>query len=182
MPHSDDIHQALVSALLDRARDKEATIRSQAIVALYRLQTADSEENEHGESPMEVIIDALEHDPNACVCSLLYTLEWQPTSAQRGPPSCPPSARAIARIASLHPSKSSRRRPHHPSSRLRRLTRRASGTAHLHLARTARRAHPLRPEGSRAERTKGGGEARQQLGGACRRSRAGELPSAPCGC
>lgn len=53
--------------MLDRARDKEATIRCQAIVALYRLQSPDSEENEHGESPMEVILDALEHDPSACV-------------------------------------------------------------------------------------------------------------------
>lgn len=70
---SDDTYQHLKIALLDRVRDKESTVRMQAVVALAKLQEADlpdsdqdSDDEEDPESNVtQVLIDVLTHDPAA---------------------------------------------------------------------------------------------------------------------
>jgi condensin complex subunit 3 len=56
--------------LLERVRDKEATVRMQAVVALAKLQDADepdSDDEEQDDEPSvsEVLVDVLTHDPAA---------------------------------------------------------------------------------------------------------------------
>lgn len=64
---SDDSYQQLKDALLERVRDKEATVRMQAVVALSKLQQADDDEaaadDEEETSVTAVLVDVLTHDP-----------------------------------------------------------------------------------------------------------------------
>lgn len=67
---SDETYQALKTALLDRVRDKESTVRMQAVVALSKLQEADEpDEDDDDEDPeqnvTQVLMDVLMHDPAA---------------------------------------------------------------------------------------------------------------------
>jgi len=70
---SDDSFQHLKNALLDRVRDKESSVRLQAVVALSKLQEADEdddsddsdEEDEEKKSVSEVLIDIMNHDSAA---------------------------------------------------------------------------------------------------------------------
>jgi condensin complex subunit 3 len=62
----------LKGALLERVRDKESTVRMQAVVALSKLQTADDEEESDDDDTeveatrvADVLIDVLTHDPAA---------------------------------------------------------------------------------------------------------------------
>ncbi|GLB42418.1 putative nuclear condensing complex subunits, C-term domain [Lyophyllum shimeji] len=59
----EEIYTDLRSSLLDRANDKEAIVRVQAVIALSRLANAeDPSEVEAGESLQDVLIDMLQHD------------------------------------------------------------------------------------------------------------------------
>ena len=69
---SDDSFQHLKNALLERVRDKESSVRLQAVVALSKLQEADEDEDdedddeeEEKKSVSEVLIDILNHDSAA---------------------------------------------------------------------------------------------------------------------
>lgn len=69
---SEDLYGALREGLLDRVRDKEAHIRSQAIVALSKLcaeETADDIDDDQ-EVVSSVLLDALTHDPSLWVLIL----------------------------------------------------------------------------------------------------------------
>lgn len=75
---SDDSYRHLKGALLERVRDKESTVRMQAVVALSKLQSADDDEesdddDDEGEATRvsEVLIDVLTHDSAAFVPPLL---------------------------------------------------------------------------------------------------------------
>lgn len=64
---SDDLYADLRSSLLERVQDKEASIRTQAVIALSKLQTGE-ETIEMGpdEVPLvEVLADVLQLDPSA---------------------------------------------------------------------------------------------------------------------
>ncbi|KDE08656.1 hypothetical protein MVLG_01115 [Microbotryum lychnidis-dioicae p1A1 Lamole] len=62
----DDTYQLLKQALLERVRDKESTVRMQAVVALAKLQEADEVDEDDDElSVSDVLIDVLTHDPAA---------------------------------------------------------------------------------------------------------------------
>ncbi|SGY69030.1 BQ5605_C004g02943 [Microbotryum silenes-dioicae] len=63
----DDTYQLLKQALLERVRDKESTVRMQAVVALAKLQEADEvdEDDDDELSVSDVLIDVLTHDPAA---------------------------------------------------------------------------------------------------------------------
>lgn len=74
---SDESYHTLKAALLERIRDKEASVRQHAVVALSKLQDADegagdseddSEDEDEGKekkSVTEVLIGVLNHDPAA---------------------------------------------------------------------------------------------------------------------
>jgi condensin complex subunit 3 len=64
---SDDQYVALRQGLLDRARDKESSVRVQAALGLAKLQAGeDVDDLEDGEESIaEVILDLLRHDPAA---------------------------------------------------------------------------------------------------------------------
>ncbi|GAA5893397.1 hypothetical protein JCM5296_004865 [Sporobolomyces johnsonii] len=67
----DDSYQHLKSALLERVRDKEASVRQHAVVALSKLQDADEDPDSDNEDDgaavnvTEVLIDVLNHDAAA---------------------------------------------------------------------------------------------------------------------
>ncbi|CAM0139960.1 unnamed protein product [Umbelopsis sp. WA50703] len=62
----EDLYQKLKKCLFERVRDKEASVRIQAVTALSRLQNADDEEDEaDGRTVSEKLIDIMQHDPNA---------------------------------------------------------------------------------------------------------------------
>ncbi|SCV72496.1 BQ2448_4033 [Microbotryum intermedium] len=62
----DDTYQLLKQALLERVRDKESTVRMQAVVALAKLQEADEADDDDEELRVsDVLIDVLTHDPAA---------------------------------------------------------------------------------------------------------------------
>ena len=63
---SEDLYARLRATLLDRLRDKEATIRAQAGAALSKLSlTEDLDElDEDDSSILEVVLDALAYDPS----------------------------------------------------------------------------------------------------------------------
>lgn len=80
LPCSDESYKTLKAALLERVRDKEASVRQHAVVALSKLQDADedvedsdSEEDDSDggvakdakRSVTEVLVDVLNHDPAA---------------------------------------------------------------------------------------------------------------------
>ena len=62
---SEDLYSTLRSSLMERARDKESTIRVQAVVALSKLAgSEDISELEDGEQTiMDMLIDCLQYDP-----------------------------------------------------------------------------------------------------------------------
>ncbi|KAG8932901.1 hypothetical protein FRC01_011776 [Tulasnella sp. 417] len=61
----EELYLALHSALLERIRDKENSIRVQAVIALAKLQGENPEEMEEEEqSVSDVLIDVLQHDPS----------------------------------------------------------------------------------------------------------------------
>lgn len=64
---SDDSFQHLKNALLERVKDKESSVRLQAVVALSKLQEADEDEEDEDDekSVSEVLIDILNHDSAA---------------------------------------------------------------------------------------------------------------------
>lgn len=69
---SDNTYQHLKAALLERVRDKESTVRMQAVVALSKLQEADEpddDDDEEEDNPehnvTQVLMDVLMHDPAA---------------------------------------------------------------------------------------------------------------------
>ncbi|KAG2178793.1 hypothetical protein INT43_001639 [Umbelopsis isabellina] len=62
----EDLYQKLKKCLFERVRDKEASVRIQAVTALSRLQNADDEEDEaDGRTVSEKLIDIMQHDPSA---------------------------------------------------------------------------------------------------------------------
>lgn len=80
-PCSDESYHTLKTALLERVRDKEASVRQHAVVALSKLQDADEgaadsdsddDSDDEGEkdkrdkrSVTEVLVEVLSHDPAA---------------------------------------------------------------------------------------------------------------------
>lgn len=75
---SDESYKTLKSALLERVRDKEASVRQHAVVALSKLQDADEEVDNDSEDDSDdetakgdkksvtaVLVDVLNHDPAA---------------------------------------------------------------------------------------------------------------------
>jgi condensin complex subunit 3 len=65
---SEDLYQKLKKSLFERVRDKEYSVRIQAVTALSRLQNADDEEDEvDGRTVSEKLIDIMQHDPSAYV-------------------------------------------------------------------------------------------------------------------
>ncbi|KAI9283993.1 nuclear condensing complex subunit [Umbelopsis sp. AD052] len=62
----EDLYQKLKKSLFERVRDKEYSVRIQAVTALSRLQNADDEEDEvDGRTVSEKLIDIMQHDPSA---------------------------------------------------------------------------------------------------------------------
>lgn len=59
------LFQTLKSFLLSRARDKEAAVRVQAVIALTKLQTADDDDDEDSEDIKQALIETLRFDPSA---------------------------------------------------------------------------------------------------------------------
>jgi len=59
---SDDLFDELRDALGKRARDREASVRVQAVIALARFQ---STEDEAGIRVTKALIEILQHDPSA---------------------------------------------------------------------------------------------------------------------
>jgi condensin complex subunit 3 len=61
------IYNSLRNALLGWAKDKEAPVRSQAVIALTRLCAAETDEDiKSGEVPtIDVLLDMLAHDPSS---------------------------------------------------------------------------------------------------------------------
>ncbi|OLL22915.1 Condensin complex subunit 3 [Neolecta irregularis DAH-3] len=57
----DDLYQALLLGLMKRVRDRETSVRAQAVSALARLQG----EDESGEGIQAVLLELLQHDPSA---------------------------------------------------------------------------------------------------------------------
>jgi condensin complex subunit 3 len=64
---SDDLYVSLRSSLLDRAKDKESSIRVQAALGIAKLQSGEDEEelDEDEESLFQVLVDLLRYDPAA---------------------------------------------------------------------------------------------------------------------
>lgn len=64
---SEGIYNSLRNALLGRTKDKEAPVRSQAVIALARLCAAETDEDIEGDevSAIEVLQDMLAHDPSS---------------------------------------------------------------------------------------------------------------------
>ncbi|CAO3691481.1 unnamed protein product [Umbelopsis ramanniana] len=61
----EDLYQKLKKSLFERVRDKEYSVRIQAVTALSRLQNADDEEDEvDGRTVSEKLIDIMQHDPS----------------------------------------------------------------------------------------------------------------------
>ena len=121
--HSDDSYRHLKGALLERVRDKESTVRMQAVVALSKLQSADDDEesdddDDEGEATRvsEVLIDVLTHDSAAFVPPLLPSaLANPPPTEQRSPPRSPLQPPCLPQHASRPPPPHSRRRSHQPA-------------------------------------------------------------------
>ncbi|GAA5963743.1 hypothetical protein JCM3765_006835 [Sporobolomyces pararoseus] len=92
----DDSFQHLKNALLDRVRDKESSVRLQAVVALSKLQEADEEEEdedsddeeEEKRSVSDVLVDIMNHDSaaevrRAALMNLFPTPETLPALLRR---------------------------------------------------------------------------------------------------
>jgi condensin complex subunit 3 len=62
---SDDLYTELKESLMERARDKEAAVRVQAIFALSKLQGDGEEEEDDEESVVQKLVDLMQHDPSA---------------------------------------------------------------------------------------------------------------------
>lgn len=58
------VYDLLHESLLARARDKESSVRAQAVIALTKLLSPDNSD-ETQEELMDVILDTLVHDPIA---------------------------------------------------------------------------------------------------------------------
>ncbi|BFZ55723.1 chromosome condensation complex Condensin, subunit G [Savitreella phatthalungensis] len=74
----EDLFEALQTALVKRVRDKEASVRVQAVIALARFQAdlsddADDSEDESAEKISEVLLHLLQHDPAAEVRRAVLT-------------------------------------------------------------------------------------------------------------
>lgn len=67
--YSDDLYVSLRSSLLERARDKESSIRVQAALGIAKLQSGEDEDDlkEDQESLFQVLLDLLRYDPAASV-------------------------------------------------------------------------------------------------------------------
>ncbi|KAF9447221.1 hypothetical protein P691DRAFT_707172 [Macrolepiota fuliginosa MF-IS2] len=79
----EELYSALRNALLGRARDKEAPVRAQAVVALSKLCAAETDEDiENDEiSAIDVLLEALAHDPSSDVRrSVLLSLPITPVT------------------------------------------------------------------------------------------------------
>ncbi|WVQ85926.1 hypothetical protein IAT38_008094 [Cryptococcus sp. DSM 104549] len=79
----DDLYILLRKSLLERVRDKEASVRVQATLGLAKLQSGeDVDDLEEGEEPLgEVLLDLLRYDPAAEVRrAALYNLPCNPTT------------------------------------------------------------------------------------------------------
>lgn len=64
--NSEDLYQALRTALFERIMDKEASVRIQAATALCRLQSADSDvDPTDGKTIIQKLMWSLEYDPSA---------------------------------------------------------------------------------------------------------------------
>ncbi len=65
--YSDDLYADLRSSLLERVQDKEASIRTQAVIALSKLQRGETAiEMSSDEVPLvEVLAEVLQLDPSA---------------------------------------------------------------------------------------------------------------------
>jgi condensin complex subunit 3 len=64
-PASDDLYVALRSSLLERSKDKEASVRVQAALGLAKLQSGEDDDDlEEGQESLEqVLLDMLRFDP-----------------------------------------------------------------------------------------------------------------------
>lgn len=62
---SDDLFEQLKKALAKRLRDKEASIRVQAVIAASRLQNAEEDIND--DIIKKTFLQLIQHDPNAYV-------------------------------------------------------------------------------------------------------------------
>ncbi|EAL23115.1 hypothetical protein CNBA6400 [Cryptococcus deneoformans B-3501A] len=79
----DDLYILLRKSLLDRSRDKEASVRVQAALGLSKLQSGEEEEDlEEGQEPLvDVLLDLLRYDPAAEVRrAALYNFPRTPVS------------------------------------------------------------------------------------------------------
>ncbi|KAG0233361.1 nuclear condensing complex subunit [Mortierella sp. GBAus27b] len=61
----DDLYTELKESLMERARDKEAAVRVQAIFALSKLQEDGEEEEDDEGSVVRKLVDLMQHDPSA---------------------------------------------------------------------------------------------------------------------
>jgi condensin complex subunit 3 len=59
---SDDLYEELRDGLTKRTRDRESSVRVQAVIALARFQ---SSEDEAGVKVTKALIELLQHDPSA---------------------------------------------------------------------------------------------------------------------
>ncbi|KIR69079.1 condensin complex subunit 3 [Cryptococcus bacillisporus CA1873] len=79
----DDLYILLRKSLLDRSKDKEASVRVQAALGLSKLQSGEEEEDlEEGQEPLvDVLLDLLRYDPAAEVRrAALYNFPRTPAS------------------------------------------------------------------------------------------------------
>ena len=73
------------TALFDRIRDKEASIRIQAATALARLQSADDEvDQSDGKTITKKLLWLLQHDPSAYVAKYRYLYMKRKRMVEKG--------------------------------------------------------------------------------------------------
>jgi condensin complex subunit 3 len=67
--YSEDIFTLLRDAILRRVQDKEAIVRSQAVLALSKLCITEIDDDSGSDDVpvIDMLLDSLAHDPSACV-------------------------------------------------------------------------------------------------------------------
>jgi len=62
---SDDLYTELKESLVERLRDKEAAVRTQAIFALSKFQGDEDDEGDTEDNVVQKLVDLMQHDPSA---------------------------------------------------------------------------------------------------------------------
>ncbi|KAF9348848.1 hypothetical protein BGX34_002209 [Mortierella sp. NVP85] len=61
----DDLYTELKDSLMERVRDKEAAVRTQAVFALSKLQGDEDDEGDTEDNVVQKLVDLMQHDPSA---------------------------------------------------------------------------------------------------------------------